>query len=179
MSKNIVIITGSPRSGGNTDLLAEAFIEGAKENGNLVTRFDAGRMTIKPCQDCQYCFSHEGECCQKDEMQEIYKALYKADMLVLASPVYWFGLSAQIKTAIDRFYVHVTKAFPIKETALLLVYADTDTTVEAPSVANYKAIIDYLGWKDRGVITQSGVEAKGDIKTADALQRAYGLGKQI
>lgn len=179
MSKNIVIVNGSPRKNGNTEILVDAFIEGAKESGNAIIKFNVGAMKINGCTDCQYCFSHPGECVQKDGMTEIYSALYNADMLVLASPVYCFGMSAQLKTMLDRMYVAASKAFPITTSALLVTYGDTDTTVVEPTVSHYKAIIKYIGWEDRGIITQPGVLNKGDIKGHLSLAKARELGSSV
>ena len=101
---NILVITGSPRKGGNTDIMAEAFAQGARESGNQVTVKNAGAMNIAPCQACEYCFAHDGACMQQDDMTEILAEVDKSDMLVFASPVCWFGMSAQIKLVIDRLY---------------------------------------------------------------------------
>lgn len=179
MSKNIVIVNGSPRKNGNTEILVDAFIEGAKESGNAVTKFNVGSMKINGCTDCQYCFSHSGECVQKDDMNEIYSALYNADMLVLASPLYWFGMSSQLKAMLDRMYVAATKALPITSSALLVTYGDTDTTVVEPIISHYKTIINYMGWEDRGIITQPGVTNKGDIKGHLSIAKARELGSSI
>lgn len=160
MAKRIVLFQASPRKNGNTERLANAFIEGAKESGNTVTKFDVGRMKISGCSDCKYCFSHLGECARKDDMNEIYDALYKADMVVFASPVYWHGMTAQLKAAIDRMNVGTAKPMPIKSAALLVVYGDTDTEAVEPTISHYKAITKYMGWKDSGIITQSNVMDK-------------------
>lgn len=122
MSKNVVVVTGSPRANGNSEILADAFIEGARQGGNSVTLFHAGRMNIKGCLDCKYCFSHDGECIQIDDMQSIYPSLRKADILAFASPVYWYGLSSQIKAVIDRMFAGCVKPYPITAIALLITY---------------------------------------------------------
>ncbi|WAJ25298.1 flavodoxin family protein [Lacrimispora xylanolytica] len=179
MAKRIVLLNGSPRKNGNTELLANAFIKGAKDSGNTVTSFHVGRMKISGCMDCKYCHSHPGECVQKDDMQEIYNALYRADILVFASPVYWFGMTAHIKSAIDRMYAASYKEMPITSTALLAVYEDTNTDTIKPTISQYKAMIQYLGWKDCGIITQSEVLNKGDIEGKQSLTDAENLGKSI
>ncbi|HHW48704.1 MAG TPA: flavodoxin family protein [Clostridiaceae bacterium] len=179
MFKNIVVVNGSPRKGGNTEALADAFVEGAKEAGHTVVKFNVARMKINGCLDCKHCFTHRGECAQKDEMQEIYKELYKADMLVLASPIYWWGFSAQLKAVIDRMFVNESKPLPIKSSALLLVCADTDATTVEPVISQYKKIISYTGWKDVGIIAQKGVSDKGDITGCQSLIDARELGRSI
>ncbi|EXG86779.1 NADPH-dependent FMN reductase [Clostridium sp. ASBs410] len=179
MSKKIVVFNGSPRKNGNTELLVDSFIEGANDSGNIVTKFNVGRMKINGCSDCKYCFSHVGECVQKDEMQEIYHALYNADMLVLASPVYWHGMTAQLKSTLDRMYVSSLKAMPITDAALLVVYGDTDTAAVDPTISHYKAITKYMGWQDRGIVSQSEVMKRGEIKGHSSLAAARNLGKSI
>jgi multimeric flavodoxin WrbA len=179
MSKKITVLTGSPRRNGNTDLLADAFIEGAKESGNEVFRFDTAAMNISGCLDCKYCFKNNGDCQQKDDMQKIYDALRQSETLVLASPIYWFDFSAQIKLAIDRMYSSIGKVYPIKECALLLVCADTDDAVADGAIATYKSMYSYLKWQNLGVILQTGVSDKGDIKDKDSLVKAKELGKSI
>ena len=179
MSKNIVVVTGSPRVNGNSEMLADAFIEGARESGNTVTKFNAGKMNVKGCIACKYCFSHDGECVQKDDMQEILKVLRQTDMIVLASPIYWFGFSAQLKAVIDRFYAGQSRGFPIESAALLLTYADTDEATAEATILNYKAVISYLKWEDKGIIAQADVSARGEIAGKESLDEARRLGKSI
>ncbi len=175
-SKNIVVITGSPRPGGNSDILADAFIEGAIESGNTVLRFNAGRMDIRPCKACGYCLEHEGKCVCKDDMDSVYEALYKADMVVFASPIYWYGFTAQIKAAIDRFFVCAARPFPVKATALLAAYEDSDTTVAEPVITHFKAFTGYLHWENKGILAEGRVNAKGDINGRKVLTDARNLG---
>mgnify|MGYP001022792732 CR=1 FL=1 len=179
MSKNIVVLNGSPRKGGNTETLADAFVEGAREAGHTVFYFNVSNIIINGCLDFKHCFTHKGECAQKDEMQEIYSALYKADMLVFASPIYWWGFSAQLKAVIDRMFVNESKPLPIKSSALLLVCADTEAGVAEPVISQYRKINGYLGWKDAGIIVQKGVSDKGDIIGKKSLIEARELGRNI
>lgn len=179
MSKNIVVVTGSPRANGNSEILADAFIEGARHNGNSVTVFHAGRMNIKGCLDCKYCFSHEGECVQKDDMQAVYPALSRADILVFASPIYWYGLSSQIKALIDRMFAGCVKPYPITSIALLITYGDTDTKAAVPVISHFEAISYFMGWKNAGIIAQEGVKEAGEIRGKKSLKDAVDLGLSI
>lgn len=179
MGKNILVIVGSPRRNGNTEMLADAFIKGAEEAGNTVKKIHLNGMSLHGCTDCKYCFTHLGECSQQDDIQQIYPELYKADMLVLASPVYYYALSAQLKTVIDRFYVSINKAFSIRSSALLLTYADTDETSCEPALVHYKTLAYFMKWTDKGIISVPGVSAKGDIKGHESLKRAEDLGRSI
>lgn len=179
MAKKIVVFTGSPRKNGNTDLLAEAFIDGAEESGNEVTRFDVARMEIHGCKDCKYCFKNDGKCRQDDDMQKIYPSLRECDVLVFASPIYWFDISAQIKSAIDRMFCAVGKPFPIKESALLLVCGDSNLAVADGAIKTYQLIADYLKWKDLGIVLQGGANDKGEIAGKEGLEKARELGETI
>lgn len=174
---NILIITGSPRKGGNTDIMAEAFARGAAESGNQVVVKNAGAMSIAPCAACEYCFAHGGECAQKDDMTEILAEVDRSDMIVFASPVYWFGLSAQMKLVIDRLYARASIGFKPTQTALLL-NAMSQGVFEA-AVNQYKYINNYLKWTDRGIITISGMSEKGSMKDAPELQSVTELGRSI
>jgi len=179
MSKNIVVITGSPRANGNSEILADAFVEGARQSGNSVAVFHAGRMNIKGCLDCKCCFTHDGECIQKDDMQEIYPALRQADILVLASPVYWYGLTSQIKSMIDRMFAGCGKPYPITSVALLAAYGDSDANVFRPAEVHFKAIAHYMDWAVIGIIAEGNVHEAGEIRGRKALSDATELGKSI
>ena len=98
----IVILQGSPNKKGSTDVLAEQFRKGAEEAGHTVQRFDLTDLQIRPCTGCVSC-GYEGPCVQKDENQIIRQAVLEADMIVFATPLYYYGMSAQLKTVIDRF----------------------------------------------------------------------------
>ena len=102
---NILVLNGSPRPNGNTAQMINAFREGAVSSGNKVDVINVCRKKIAGCLACEYCHTKgNGQCVQKDDMQEVYDLLKDAEMLVLASPVYYHGLSGQLKCTIDRFY---------------------------------------------------------------------------
>ncbi len=177
MTKNILVLVGSPRHNGNTELLADAFIKGAVEEDNEVTKYVLQGKKILPCIDCQACFK-TGKCILEDDMNEVYDLLRTTNILVLASPVYFYGISAQLKALLDRLHNPVRDTFPINSSVLLSVCADTAEAF-IPSIAMYKAIGEYLGWEDKGVVTVSEVENKGDIAGRAELNLAYELGKQV
>jgi len=99
----IVVITGSPHRHGTSALLADEFIRGAEEAGHSVTSFDAAFMKIGACLGCDKCMM-SGPCCQKDDMEQIINAILQTDMIVFATPLYYYGMSTQLKAVIDRFY---------------------------------------------------------------------------
>lgn len=117
---NIVVLSGSPRKGANTDTMVEAFAETAREGGHAVEVIRVASKKIAGCLGCQYCFAHKGACVQKDDMAGVIELLKGADMVVFASPIYWFDITAQEKTAIDRLYAFGATGFPFTKTALLL-----------------------------------------------------------
>lgn len=111
---NIVILVGSMRKGGNTDLLAQAFAEGAREN-NSVDIVSVVDYKVNPCIGCNSCFMREGnKCFQNDDMDGIYEKLKVADMVVVASPVYFYGISAELKAVIDRLHTPMRNEFQSK-----------------------------------------------------------------
>ena len=117
---NILILSGSPRKGGNTELLVDAFAKGAMEH-HQVEIVSVRDYKVNPCMGCNACFKTNGICAQKDDMSVIYEKMSQADMLVIASPVYFYGISAQLKAMIDRCHNPIRDTFHIKQMALLLV----------------------------------------------------------
>lgn len=174
---NILVISGSPRKNGNTEIMAEAFAQGARESGNTVTVEKLSSLTVAPCLDCEYCFSHGGACIQHDGMQEILEAVDKADILVFASPVYWFNVTAQLKAVIDRLYARIQTGFHPTGAALLLDSASPD--VYDGAAAAYRSMLSYLHWKNMGIVTVSGMNAKGSMQHAPELQKVKEFGKSL
>ena len=179
MAANITVLTGSPRIGGNTDLLADAFVRGAEEAGHTVTVYHTARRTIAGCTDCKYCFGHSGECRIRDDMQEIYTALRQPGLLILASPVYWYGLTGQLKAAMDRLFAGARNPFPITGIGLLLTAGSSDPRDAAPVIAHFETVAGRMGWENIGLVTAFGVRAPGEIAAHPSLQSAYEFGKSI
>ena len=117
---NIIVLSGSPRKGGNTDLLVDAFVKGAEKNNN-VEIVSVADYKVNPCIGCNSCFDRVGhECFQQDDMQVVYDKLKCADVIVVASPVYFYGVSAQLKAIIDRLHTPMRNDFKVKKLALIL-----------------------------------------------------------
>ncbi len=174
----VLVLTGSSRLNGNSSKLAEAFIEGAKEAGHDVKRIDCAHSKVGGCMGCGYCFGHDGVCCQKDDFVTIREELIAADAIVFASPVYYYGLSSQLRAVIDRFFAIDQQLHCAKHTALLLSLGDTEEKTAAPSLLHYRAFTGYLGWKDCGNVIAYGCMNLDDVK-ADDLSKARALGKAI
>lgn len=179
MALNIAVIVGSPRKNGNTNTLADFFIKGAKEAGNHVTKINLSGLRVKGCINCNHCVTHDGVCSIQDDMQTIYPVLYLSDMIVFASPIYFYGLTAQIKAVIDRMYTLSGKMFPITSSALLMTYSDSDKSAAEPAIANYKAFSGMLQWENKGIVSVSNTYERNDILGNQGLVEAELLGRSI
>lgn len=178
MGENIVILSGSPRKRGNTETLLAAFRAGAEAAGKTVTVFPVAHMKIATCSGCEYCLENPRKCALADDMAEILNALYNADVIVWASPVYYFSVTAQLKAAIDRMYP--LQSEKVKRAALLLTCADEDVDTAAGALAIYERTLRYYKWDDAGVLIATGVEHLGDIDTKqEILEQARKLGQEI
>ena len=169
----VLILQGSPRANGNTAWMAEEYKKAAEAAGHEVTLVNVARKKIAGCLACEYCHGKgEGACVQKDDMQEIYPLLAEAEVLVLASPIYYFTLSAQIQAPIQRFY-SMMKPASVKKTALLLSSYSPD--VYDAAIAEYKLIAGFCGYEDTGIVT-----AKLDEqKTEETKQKVIDLANKL
>ena len=156
----ILVLNGSPRPKGNTKGMVEAFREGAVTVGNQVDVVDVCRLKIGGCLACEYCHTKgHGSCAQKDDMQEVYALLKEAEMLVIASPIYYHGISGQLKCVIDRFYAaaYPTKPPHLKKVAMIL--SSGDANMYDGAMFSYQGdFLDYLGLENMGVFTAHGGE---------------------
>ena len=176
---SILIISGSPRKGGNTELLVEAFAKGAAEHHH-VEIVSVRDYKVNPCLGCNACFKSEANtCAQKDDMTVIYEKMSQADMLVIASPVYFYSISAQLKAVIDRFHNPIRDTFHIKKMAILLVGAASLPELFDAILTEYNLCLKFFDIEDAGKVLVRGVKDKGDINNTDALNEAYTLGLSI
>ena len=139
----IIVLNGSPRPSGNTKAMISAFTEGAERAGHEVTAFDVCRMSIKGCLACEYCHTKAfRQCVQKDDMQKIYPILDEAEMIVLASPIYYHGLSGQLQCAINRIYA---QGYPKKLKKAMLLLSSGDHGVYDGAIFTYRnSFLEYL-----------------------------------
>lgn len=181
MSKKIVVLNGSPRKNGNTAMLIDSFTKGAENVGNQVTRFDLQQMNLHPCIGCGAGGKDKtSPCIQKDDMDRIYQALYEAEVLVLATPVYGWGMSAQLKMVLDRMAAILEAGIPnTKETYLLTAAGDNSEENFAPLVLHYETMAKYLNWTDKGRILAGGFADIGDIVGNPILEEAQKLGESV
>lgn len=174
----IVVITSSPNEAGTSALLADEFIRGAQEAGHDVFRFDAGEKAVGACLACQACGCGAEPCVQEDDMQELHPELEEADAVVFASPIYYFGMTAQMKLVIDRFYaVNTHLRERSRKAALLLTCASDNAVVVGPAVSQYECMLGYLGWQDGGRVLALGCPVRAAIEQSAFPAQAYELGK--
>ena len=175
----ILVLNGSVRRGGNTELLVQSFAEGARKN-NSVEIVSVADFKVNPCIGCNSCFKREGNTCfQNDDMTKIYKKLKNTDILVIASPVYFYGISAQLKAVIDRLHTPMRNSFPIKKLALILVGAATLPEMFDAIKVQYKLALNFFGLEDAGTVLVRGAKEKCDVKNTDGLKNAYNLGSSM
>ncbi len=175
----IVVLTGSPRKNGNSAYLAEQFIKGAEEKGHEVFRFDCAFKQVAPCRACNRC-GMAGPCIFNAAFQEPLPHLIEAGMVVFATPMYYFSISAQMKRVIDRFYaINGQIKGARKKAAFLMTYADTAKKEAEPMLVHYHTLMDYLGWTSVGEVVASGVWTAGSVRNTAYPQQAYQLGRSL
>jgi multimeric flavodoxin WrbA len=174
----ILILTGSPRRNGNTDRLAQSFAKGAEES-NQVEIVSVCDYKVNPCIGCNSCFSREGNrCFQNDDMTAIYEKLSQADILIIASPVYFYGISSQLKAIIDRLHTPLRNSFNIKKLGLILVGAATLPELFDAIITQYRLVLNFFKLEDAGSVLVRGAKEKGEVSEED-LKKAFELGKSL
>ncbi len=159
----ITVLNGSPRKK-NTTFMVDAFVKGAEEAGHKVEVVQVGKMKINGCLGCEYCHGKgEGQCIQEDDMDKVIPAYQDCDMIVFASPIYYFGMSAQIEAAIQRVY-SIMK--PPKATKAALLLSSMSPGVYDGAIGQYKGILAFMGIEDMGIFT-----AKDPENSTEELQK--------
>ena len=181
MSKKIVVITGSPRTNGNSFAMTDAFIQAARQKGHSVTRFDAAMMKIGGCRACETCYQTGKACSFDDNFNTIAPAILEADAVVFTMPVYWYSIPAQIKGVIDRMYALVVGGKDIagKECALIACCEEEDMTVLDGVRIPMERTAALLKWKMAGEVLIPGVLEAGAIDRTDGCARAAALAEKI
>ena len=183
--KKVLIFMGSPRAKGNSSILAERAAEGAREVGAEVEVFRLAKMRIGPCLACEGCRKKGADgCVQKDDMKPLYAKIRGADALVIAGPVYWFSISAQVKLFMDRLYAFGAEGYrPLKgkRIGIILTYGDTDpfTSGAANALRSFQDAFAYVGASIKGLVYGSADKA-GEIRAnAGLMKEAYDLGRKL
>lgn len=175
----IVVLSGSPNRRGSTFLLADSFRLGAESAGHTVEGIDAAHADIRPCIGCVRC-GYEGPCVQKDDMEEIRRKILSADMLVFATPLYYYGMSAQLKVLVDRFCAfNASLTRKRMKSALLAVAWNSDGWTFEALQTHYKTLVRYLEFQDRGMILGGGCGTPSMTANSRYVRAAYELGKNL
>lgn len=179
--KKIVVITGSPRKKGNSIAMTEAFIQAVEAKGHIVTRFDAAHMTIGGCHACETCFETGKACSYDDDFNIIAPAIMEADVVIFATPVYWYSFPSQIKSVIDKMYSFVVADRNVsgKECALIVCCEEDDRSVLDGVRTPFERTVAYLKWKILDEVIIPGVYREGDIYKTDGCQKAAALAELL
>ena len=188
--KKIIAILGSPREEGNSDILLNSAIKGAESNGANVEKIIIRDLQIAPCNSCGGCWE-KGDCVIADDMQKIYPKLVDADGLIVASPIYFMGVSAQLKAFIDRCQAFWARKYVLnlsirddgriaKGFFIATAARDTGEGLFTGAVKTVKAFFHVLDTKYMGDILCAGLEEKGVAgKKHELLQQAFDAGKKL
>ena len=178
--KRVVGFAGSPRVGGNSDLLLDEWLKGARDAGARVEKVYLDDLQIAPCVHCDVCREQDAAgCFEVDDMGPVYEKLLGSDLWVLATPIYWWGPSAQLKQMVDRWYglmKNHRSSLIGKEATLILTMGDDDPKTAQPTIDMFTAAFDYLKIKMHEPLVVT-AHAKGEVKeNVEALKKAYSLG---
>lgn len=177
MRKNVVIISASPRKNGNSDLLCDRFLEGAEDAGHRAEKIFLGDKTINYCLGCMACQKSGGACPQKDDAAEVLEKIVAADVLVMATPVYFYTMNGQMKTLIDRtcaIYPDIGK----KDMYFIATATDTNPDALERTMDGFRGFTScFDGLREKGIICGVGVTDVGDIRSGPFMDEAYAMGK--
>ena len=175
----ILVLEGSPNRHGSSNFLAEEFIRGAKEAGHAVEIIDAAHADLHPCTGCVHC-GYEGPCVQKDDMEQFRRQILDADMLVFVTPLYYYGMSAQLKILVDRFCA-INSSITRKhmKSALLSAAWNADGWTFEALEAHYRTLVRYLDLDDQGTVLGKGCGTLSMTKHTRYPGEAYALGRSL
>lgn len=181
MDKNVLVLLGSPRKNGNTELLVNEFIRGAIEAGNRVNKIAIREKNINGCIGCCACQKNGGHCFQKDDMQFIYEAMVNSDIIVFASPVYFYSWTSQMKTVLDRAFA-IEKLLNHKKFILICTGAAPEEKYMQTMIDSYRQYISCFrgeGNENGGYVIGCGTNLPGDVVKSSAMRKSYELGLNI
>lgn len=180
MKKKVIVISSSARLKGNSDLLCDQFILGASKFEHDIEKMYLHKKNIKPCLGCNACKRSNKGCVQKDDTQEILDKMLKADVIVLATPIYFYSMSGQLKTLLDRTY-SVYEKFQNKDFYIIMTGAAPDQEYMKISLEGFKGYLSCI--KDvnlKGIIYGTNAHDRNEILNNDkAMKSAYEFGKSI
>ena len=180
-TKNILVVTGSARRNGNSALLAEAFVRGARAAGHAVNVFHSGMSPMSACRHCDGCWSTGRPCVLEDSFEKFWPLLEQAGLIVFCSPLYWYNFSGHIKCAMDRMYPYSRKNrlrhTNVKEAMLLMCGESLFPRSFAGAAEAYRQMLGLKKWTDRGRLFVTGVHEYGDMLGHKALTVAEYMGR--
>ena len=179
MKKKVLIISSSPRKGGNSDLLCDQFTSGAQETGHQVEKINLKDKKINYCTGCGTCFNGDKACPQKDDMSEILGKMITADAVVMATPVYFYTMCGQMKTLIDRTCARYTEITE-KDFYFIMTAADGNRRSMERTMEEFRGFTSCLeGAKEKGVVYGNGVWGKGEVIDKPLMKEAFQMGLAI
>ncbi len=179
MNKKVLVLSSSPRRGGNSDLLCDQFMKGSTEVGHLAEKIFLKDKKINYCTGCGTCIDKGKSCPQKDDMADVLDKLVAADVIVMATPVYFYTMCAQMKTLIDRTCSRYTK-ITNKEFYFIITAADSNKQAMERTLEEFRGFTYCLeDAKEKGVIYGTGAWDKGEIKGKPAMEEAYQSGMSV
>lgn len=179
MSKKVLMLSSSPRQGGNSDVLCDEFMKGALESGNEVEKIFLKDKRINYCTGCSVCSMYGKPCPQKDDAAEVVEKMIAADVIVMATPVYFYTMCAQMKTLIDRCCARYLE-IKDKEFYFIVAAAESEIRIMERTIDGFRGFLDCLeGPVEKGVIYGVGAWKVGEIKDKSAMQEAYRMGKDV
>ena len=179
MSKKVFIVSSTPRKNGNSDILAEEFARGAAEAGHLVRKVNLREIELRFCIGCLYCQSHDG-CVLRDGVNPLLSEVQASDVLVFATPIYYYEMCGQLKTFLDRMNPLYPRENRFRDVYLLASAAEDEPSAMDGAVKGVQGWIDcFDGVRLAGVVRATGVNAAGEVRNTDAGKEAYQMGKSI
>ena len=179
MAKKVLVFSSSPRKGGNSDLLCDQFISGSKEAGHATEKIFLKEKKINYCTGCGTCIDKRKSCPQKDDMSGILEKMISADVIVMATPIYFYTMCGQMKTLIDRTCAGYTK-IRNKEFYFIVTAADSDITSMERTIEEFRGFTYCLDdAEEKGIIYGVGAWEKGEIKGSPAMEEAYQSGMAV
>lgn len=169
MSKKIVVITGSPNRKGNSTKMADAFIKGAEQAGHIVTKFEAAFKNMRGFTAAK----------EPDDFKDLAPLLNESDVVVIASPLYWFSFPAQLKAVIDQLDYSSSSKMTNKDSYFFVSGGESDEETFQPITDLYNQITQYVQWTDKGIIQARGLDATGAIEESGLLEQANKMGESV
>jgi multimeric flavodoxin WrbA len=179
MEKNVLVISSSPRRGGNSDLLCNQFVAGAQTSGNNVEKIFLKDKRINYCTGCGVCLNGEKKCPQKDDMVDILNKMISTDVIAMATPVYFYTMCGQMKTFIDRTCARYTE-IKKKDFYFIITAATEDKQALERTIEEFRGFTTCLDKpNEKGIIYGTGAWNIGDINGTNAMSKAFEMGKAV